>query len=68
MSDNAMLDCHAAMLVTQVLQEVRHVAGGAVNDGAAVVRVPLLVLRKTFLKTQMMDGFTTLATKTFVTR
>ena len=49
MSDNAMLDSHAAMLVAKVLQEVWHVVGCTVNDGATVVRVPIFILGEAFL-------------------
>jgi hypothetical protein len=49
-ADDAVLDDHAAVLVTQVLEEVGHVLGAAVDDGRAVVRVPILVFGKGLLE------------------
>ena len=50
MADDAVLDGHASVLVTEVLQEVWHVAGRAVDYRGAVVGETVLVLRKRFLK------------------
>ena len=50
MADDAVLDGHASVLVAEVLEEVWHVAGRAVDYRGAVVGETVLVLRKRFLK------------------
>jgi hypothetical protein len=49
---DAVLDSHSAVLVAEVLEEVRHIRGSTVNNGAAVVGIAVLVLVKALLKTE----------------
>jgi hypothetical protein len=46
---DSVLDGHPAVLVAEILEEVRHVTGSPVNNGATVVGVTVLILVKALL-------------------
>ena len=47
---DAVFDGHPTVLVAEVLEEIRHVTGGPVNNGATVVGVAVLVFVEALLK------------------